>query len=133
MVDVTSVESIVFSRLLNKYGSQLSAKFPNINFTTSDREPVSPAFPTVYVHELSSSEVGATLDGIDISGINSNIQIEVVDNKTADNVRYVFKVLLKGMKELGYNIVSMPVSQNTQSIYKQIARFNRVYGNGDVI
>ena len=133
MVDVTSIESMVFSRLLNKYGEELATKYPDINFTTSDREPVSASFPTVYVHEISSVEVGATLDSIDISGVNSNIQIEVVDNKTADNVRYVFKVLLKGMKELGYNIVSMPVSQNTQAIYKQIARFNRVYGNGDTI
>lgn len=133
MVDVTSIESIVFSRLLNKYGAELATKYPNINFTTSDREPVSASFPTVYVHELSSQEVGSTLDGIDISGVNSNIQIEVTDNASPDNARYVFKVLLKGMKELGYNIISMPVSQNTQAIYKQIARFNRVYGNGDVI
>ena len=133
MVDVTSVENIVFSRLLNKYKPELVTKYPNINFTTSDREPVNPAFPTVYVHELSTPEVGATLDGVDISGVNSNIQIEIVDNVSSDNVRTVFKTILKGMKEMGYSIPSMPVSQNTQAIYKQIARFNRVIGNGDII
>ena len=133
MVDVTSIESIVFSRLLNKYGSELATKYPNINFTTSDREPVSASFPTVYVHELSTQEIGMTFDNLDISGVNSNIQIEVVDNVSPDNVRDVFKVILTGMKEMGYNIVSLPVSQNTQATYKQIARFNRVIGNGDTI
>lgn len=133
MVDVTSMESIVFSRLLNKYGSKLSKKYPNINFTTSDREPVNPSFPTVYVHELSSAEIGLTLDGFDISGINSNIQIEVIDNVNPENVRNVFKSILTGMKEMGYRIISMPVSQNTQAVYKQVARFSRVVGNGDTI
>lgn len=127
------IESKVFSRIKNKCPQALKTKYPNINFTTSDRVPTNPKFPTVYVHEISSSELADDLQGTSINALRSTIQIEVTDNESISNAREVMNYVVNTMKTMRYRVTLMPEFQNTSSVYRVIARFRRTIGSGESI
>lgn len=127
------IQSRVFSRLKNKYPTTLQTKYPNTLFTTSDRISDNPQFPTVYVHEMQSQELGRDFDGTTINAIRSNFQIEVTDCDNMSNATEVMNYVVSAMKSMRYEVTSMPEFQNTQSVYRKVARFRRVIGASDVL
>lgn len=133
MIDILNIESIVFSRLKSQNLYDLKQTFPNINFTTSDGKNTDPKFPTVYVHEVASKETGETIDGDNINGVISAIQIEVYDNESMHNAKIVMDKVLKSMKTMGFRANLMPEFQNSSSVFRRVARFTRVIGDGDII
>lgn len=132
-MNLLDIESRVVSRLKNKYPSALKTKYPNTNFTTSSRELDNPKFPSVYVHEMGSSEEGRDLEGLTINAILSTFQIEVTDNNDMTNATDVMNYVVQTMKTMRYEVVTMPEFSNNQSVYRKIARFRRVIGSGDVL
>lgn len=129
---LNDILDIVVSRIINKYPDTLKEKYPNTNFTTSDRVPQNPQFPTVYVHELASNELGQDLDGTTINAIRSTIRIEVTDNESMENVTEVMNNVLSTMKSMRY-IAVMPEFQNDNSVYRKVATFRRVVGMNDIL
>lgn len=132
-MNLLDIESRVVSRLKNKYPSALKTKYPNTNFTTSSGELDNPKFPSVYVHEMGSSEEGRDLEGLTINAILSTFQIEVTDNNDMTNATDVMNYVVQTMKTMRYEVVTMPEFSNNQSVYRKIARFRRVIGSGDVL
>lgn len=130
MIDVNQK---VFSRLKNKYPTTLKTKYPNTHFTTSDRVSDNPKFPTIYVHEMSSSELARDLDGTRINAIQSSFQIDVFDNESISNATEVMNYVVSTMKTMRYEVTSMPEFSNTQDVYRKVARFRRVIADGDVL
>lgn len=127
------IEMRVFSRIKNKYPDALKIKYPNTSFTTSDRVAKDPKFPTVYVHEMSGSELARDLDGTSINAIRSTIQIEVTDNESMARAREVMQNVVQTMKTMRYEVNTMPEFSNTPTVYRVVARFRRVIGSGDVL
>lgn len=111
----------------------MSQKFPNTFFTTSNRVSDDPKFPTIYVHEMSSQEMGRDLDGTTINAIRSNFQIDVTDNQSMANVSEVMNYVVSTMKTMRYEVVTLPEFSNTQDVYRKVARFRRVIGSSDVL
>lgn len=130
MIDI---ESTVFSRIKNKYPSELRTKYPDTFFTTSDRTPKDPKFPSIYVHDEGGIERGATLDGENINAVLSTIRIEVYDNVKQGNVTEVMDYVVGVMKTLRYEVIAMPNFQNQADIYRKVARFRRVIGDGETL
>lgn len=127
------IETRVFSRVKNKYPATLKTKYPNTSFTTSDRVATNPKFPTVYVHEMGSVELGRDLDGTTINAVRSTIQIEVTDNESMARAREVMHSVVEIMKTMRYEVTTIPEFNNTPEIYRVVARFRRVLGSGDVL
>lgn len=127
------IQTRVFSRIKNKYPKELKTKYPNTFFTTSDRVADNPLFPTVYVHEMQSVEMGRDLEGTTINAIRSTFQIEVTDNASMSNAKEVMENVVSTMKSMRYEVITMPTFQNTPSVYRIVARFRRVIGAYDVL
>lgn len=127
------IQNIVISRIKAKYTSALKTKYPNSNFTTSDRVAKDPKFPTIYVHETASSETAEDLDGTSINAVISTIQIEVTDNTSMSVCSDVMANIVGTMKSMRYSVMSMPEFRNNNEVYRKVARFRRVIGSGDIL
>lgn len=130
MIDI---QSTVVSRLKNKYPQTLKTKYPNTRFTTSDVIPQNPKFPTVYVHERGSMETGEDLDRTTINAVTASFQIDVEDNSSMENATEVMNYVLQTMKALRFGVVTMPEFKNTTDVYRKVAVFRRVIGDGDIL
>lgn len=136
----TEIDTTVLSRLRSRGYAELKKKYQNINFTDNDRAPTDPKFPTVYYINISSSERGQTLDGKSMNALLHSVQIEVSDNGTPvankpQNyaTKDVMSKICDYMKDMGYEIVNMPFFQNTDTVFRMVARFRRTIGANDVI
>jgi len=126
-----NIETRVYSRLANKFPSNLRDKYPNTNFTRDDRVLNNPKFPCVYVHELPSVEQGQDLQNNDICAVMASFQIEVYDDKSMDNAKKIMDYVVETMKSMRFSIISMPEFKNTDSTYRQVARFRRLVASLD--
>ena len=136
----TEIDTTVLSRLRSRGYADLRKNYPNINFTDDDRAPIDPKFPTVFYINISSAERGKTLDGKSMNALLHSVQIEVSDNGTPvankpQNyaTKEVMSKICDYMKDMGYEIVNMPFFQNTDTVFRMVARFRRVIGANDVI
>ena len=126
------IESSVVSRIRNKNYDTLRVTFPNINFTTTDRESTNPKFPTVYVHEQASKEVGCDLEGDNINAVETAIIVTVKDNVSMTNTTKVMNAVVNTMKEMRFRVTTMPEYNNSE-VYCKTARFSRVIGCDEVL
>lgn len=130
----TEIDTTVLSRLRSRGYADLRKNYPNINFTDDDRAPTTPKFPTVFYINISSAERGQTLDGKSINALLHSVQIEVSDNsQTNATVKAVMSKICDYMKDMRYEVVNMPFFQNTDTVFRMVARFRRTIGANDVI
>lgn len=128
-----SIETQVFSLIKAKFSAKIKAKYKDLNFTTSDRSSTKPKFPTVYVHFMESPEIGSTLEGTEIPGINATFQIDVTDNQSQARADEVAKEILRIMKSMRFKPVGMPFHDNSGDTYRTISRYRRATGDGDIL
>lgn len=128
-----SIETQVFSLIKSKFSTKIKAKYKDLNFTTSDRASTKPKFPTVYIHLLESPEIGSTLEGTEIPGINATFQIDVTDNQSQARADEVAKEILRIMKSMRFKPVGMPFHDNSGDTYRTVSRWRRVIGAGDIL
>lgn len=128
-----SIETQVFSLIKAKFSAKIKAKYPDIGFTTSDRSSTKPKFPTVYIHLLESPEIGSTLEGTEIPGINATFQIDVTDNQSQARADEVAKEILRIMKSMRFKPVGMPFHDNSGDTYRTVGRYRRSIGAGDIL
>ena len=130
----TEIDTTVLSRLRSRGYADLRKNYPNINFTDDDRAPIDPKFPTVFYINISSAERGQTLDGKSVNALLHSVQIEVSDNsQTNATVKAVMSKICDYMKDMRYEVVNMPFFQNTDTVFRMVARFRRTIGANDVI
>ena len=130
----TEIDTTVLSRLRSRGYADLRKNYPNINFTDDDRAPIDPKFPTVFYINISSAERGQTLDGKSMNALLHSVQIEVSDNsQTNATVKAVMSKICDYMKDMRYEVVNMPFFQNTDTVFRMVARFRRTIGANDVI
>ena len=130
----TEIDTTVLSRLRSRGYADLRKNYPNINFTDDDRAPIDPKFPTVFYINISSAERGQTLDGKTVNALLHSVQIEVSDNsQTNSTVKAVMSKICDYMKDMRYEVVNMPFFQNTDTVFRMVARFRRTIGANDVI
>lgn len=128
-----SLESQIFSRIKANFSGRIKKKYPDLNFTTSDKTPTKAKFPTVYVHFMESPEIEGTLEGTEICGINSAFQIDVSDNQNNSRTDEVAKEVLRIMKSMGFKPFTMPMHNNIGDVYITTSRYRRVIGDGDIL
>ena len=126
------IKSIVFTRIKTEGTAKLKATFPDIYFTTSNKVPTNPKFPTVYLKKLQGAEKGRTLDGKTLNGVLASFQIDVIDNKSDNNAENVADVIGDIMKSMRFEMVGDPFS-NSQSTgeYRFTARYQGVIADED--
>ena len=90
-------------------------------------------FPTIYVHELAGVEQGKDLDGQSINAVLETFQIDCITNTKQSDAKQIMRVVSDVMKELRFEIVSMPEFKSQDKVYRSTARFRRVIGRNDRI
>ena len=88
-------------------------------------------FPTIYVHELAGVEQGKDLDGQSINAVLETFQIDCITNTKQSDAKQIMRVVADVMKELRFEIVSMPEFKSQDKVYRSTARFRRVIGRND--
>ena len=127
------LESQVYTRIKTQFPSKLKEKYKDIKFTTENKVDALPRFPTVYIHELTGEEVGSDLQGDTINAVWSSFQIEVTTNTKQSETKEVMDEVVKIMKKMRFQVISMPEFQNTDSIYRRVARFRRMIADDDIL
>lgn len=125
------IPSKVFTHVQAKGREKLQKKYPNINFTTSDKASTKPKFPTVYIRELQETPTGYTLEDTKINGITSSFQIDVTTNTNQNDAANVADVIADIMIDMGYRILGTPVADNSVDTYRNISRYSRLIGYND--
>lgn len=128
-----SLESQIFSRIKANFSDRIKKKYPDLNFTTSDKDPTKAKFPTVYIHFMESPEIGSDLEGTSINGITVTFQIDVTDNQSQSRADEVAKEALRTMKTMRFKAVGMPFHDNSGDTYRTISRYRRPVGAGDIL
>ena len=89
--------------------------------------------PTIYVHELAGVEQGKDLEGQSINAVLETFQIDCITNTKQSDAKQIMRVVADVMKELRFEIVSMPEFKSQDKVYRSTARFRRVIGRNDRI
>lgn len=126
------IENLVFTNIKVNASKKLKDKFPNINFTTSNRTQGSPIYPTVYIHENEGQEKGQDLENKTINAVLSNIQVEVITDTSKDDAKKIASVCTDILKNMSFNITALPVFEEGSSYYRLIMRCSRTFGNADL-
>lgn len=129
----SDISSIVFTRIKTTVEKKLKEKYPDIYFTTSDKTQTNPKFPTVYIHELPGAEKAKDLEGTTINSVLATFQIDVADNQSQNRSKDVMNEIIKVMKNMSFSVSSMPEFNNTNSIYRNTARFRRTIDWNDIL
>ena len=128
-----SIESQIFSLIKAKFPDRVKKKYPDLNFTTSDKSSTKPKFPTVYTHLIEPTEAGETLEGSSLNAVNAAFQIDVSDNQSQARADEVAKEILKIMKSMRFSAKPLPFHNDAGDVYRTTARYRRIIGAGDII
>lgn len=127
------IESIVCDRIENEFDEEIKSAFPELNFTTVDSVDDDAKFPCVYIHLLSSPEMGADLQGDSINGMDARFEIKVTDNVYQQRAKIVQDEVLRIMKTMRFRCFVFPSFNNSSSTYCCVSRYRRIIGANDEI
>lgn len=128
---VTDLESTVVALVKAKSLPQLQKKYSKIRITDEGENSGSAVFPTVYIHLLSPTEQGQTLDGQTINALLATFQVDVTTNTSKSDCRKVMATVMNVFKEMRFQGKSLPETSINNKIYHSVARFSRVIGAND--
>ncbi len=126
MIDLNSLESIIFTQIKSRFPPKIKKKYPNLEFTTQEESKTPVQFPNVYVYLMPSTENGRTFEGGGMECGLFTFQIKVTDNQNQTRVKEVMSEIMRIMgDELSFATVSTPAYQNTKDTYWADTRFRR--------
>lgn len=131
MLDLNSLESIIFTQIKVRFSPKIKKKYSSLNFATEEESKTPVQFPNVYVYLMASPEIGTTLEGTSLAGGLFTFQIKVTDNQNQTRVKEVMGEIVRIMKSMRFQMTAMPVYENTKDAYWSVARFRRVICDGD--
>ena len=129
------ITPLIFSELKKRGTERMSGKteYANAFFTTSSRMQTQPKFPTIYLEKLHGGTQGDNLEKGVPNAIMSSYQILITDNVSQNRANDVADIVSDIMCELGYSVITDPTPLNNQDTYQNVARYQRVIGNEEVI
>lgn len=133
MLDLNSLESIIFTQIKARFSSKIKSKYKDLTFTTEEESKKDPSFPNVYVFLMESPEIGMTLEGTSFAGGLFTFQIKVTDNQNQTRVKEVMGEIVRIMKSMRFQMPAIPIYENTKDTYWSAARFRRTICDGDFL
>lgn len=130
---ISDIESMIFTRIKKNIGEHLKNKYPNIFFTSSDKNEFEPKFPTVLIRDIGGIEKGIDLENNNINAYQCTIQVDVIDNVSQSRAKEVMRYVVDEMKKLRFSVAISPHSDNKADAYRSVARFKREVGWNDIL
>lgn len=88
-------------------------------------------FPTIYVHEMSGTEKGQTIDGQAINAVTATYQVDVIVNTQQSDAKKILAIVANVFKRMRFEVISMPELDSEEKIYRSTARFRRLIAAND--
>lgn len=88
-------------------------------------------FPTIYVHEMSGTEKGRTIDGQAINAVTATYQVDVIVNTQQSDAKKILAIVVNVFKRMRFEVISMPEFDSEEKIYRSAARFRRLIAAND--
>lgn len=88
-------------------------------------------FPTIYVHEMSGTEKGQTIDGQAINAVTATYQVDVIVNTQQSDAKKILAIVASVFKRMRFEAISMPEFDSEEKIYRSTARFRRLIAAND--
>lgn len=126
------IESKIVTILKTRLKKRFEEKYPWITFTTQDVMELPTRFPVIYVHELSGMERGNDLEGDNVGAVMETIQIDIYA-PTKGECKEVMNATVLEMKNLRFDIISLPIYLSGQNVSQGITRCRRMIGSEDEI
>ncbi len=133
MLNLNSLESIIFTQIKARFSPKIKSKYKDLKFTTEEESKTNPKFPNVYVFLEQSPEIGMTLEGTSFVGGLFTFTIKVTDNQNQTRVKEVMGEIVRVMKSMRFQMPFLPIYQNTKDEYWSNARFRRTICDGDFL
>ena len=130
---ISDIETIMLTKVKNYVTRKVKIKYPNLFFTTSDRNQSNPKFPTVMIRDLGSAERGNDLENIHINAYQCTIQVDVIDNESQNRAKEVMQHIIDEMKKNSFSIITAPMQDNNYDTYRVVSRFRREIGWNDTL
>lgn len=129
------VPSMIFTRIKNEFSAKTKEKYKmtDKNFSAVGSSDTPAVFPFVYVKMLTPLETGRDLEGISINAGIYTFQIDVTDNKSQSNARAAMTEVLRVMKKMAFQVIQMPVYEDTKDVHRCTARFRRTISENDIL
>lgn len=120
--------SKVFTKIKREFSQKTKDNYnmTDLNFSTVGSNDTPAVFPFVFVQLLPATEIGRDLEGTSINGGLFTFQVDVTDNESQGNARKVMTEVVRIMKKMGFEIISMPNFESTRDkTHRMTARFRR--------
>lgn len=132
------IQSSVFTRIKNEVPKSIKVgtstiKLSSKNFSTVGSSDTPAVFPFVFVQELPAVERGQTIDGQSINGGLFTFQIDVTDNVSQERARAVMTEVLRVVKEMRFEVISMPSFEFSNGTHRMTMRCRRMIGALDTL
>lgn len=125
------IPSKVFTHVQAEGREKLQKKYPNINFTTSDKVSTKAKFPTVYIQKLQGKPVGRTLEDTKVNGITATFQIDVTTNTNQTDADNVADAIADIMISINFDMIGEPFPDDSTDVYRNVSRWQRTIGYND--
>lgn len=119
--------TIVKSSLID---NGIMERYPTLRFVSPGKQYIPSDFPTVWIREIQSIEVGKDLDGTSINAVSENIQVDVISRERQISRNIMNEVVVE-FKKLRFNMSFLPISTEDDLKSYCFARFNRTIGMSD--
>lgn len=119
--------TIVKSSLID---NGIMERYPTLRFVSPGKQYIPSDFPTVWIREIQSIEVGKDLDGTSINAVSENIQVDVISRERQISRNIMNEVVVE-FKKLRFNMSALPISTEDDLKSYCFARFNRTIGMSD--
>lgn len=130
---VLDLDSKITSLLRARAKSKLK-KYGDVKFTTSDKPVGSKVtLPCVYVQTLSSPEMNKSLNSKNISSVRYSIQIDIYTDTSEMDAKAISGVVMDLLSEMHFDVSQIPISSNSDTIYRKTMRASRIIGNLDIL
>lgn len=122
------ISSLVYTRLVS---DETLKKYLKGSGTTRNDTP--PAFPYLYLKVLGQPTSNTDLQNHQCA-IQASFEITIYDSTSSTKARQLIFQAAEIMQQMGFTMNYGPVEvdrSTTTEAYRWIARFNRIYGDGD--
>jgi hypothetical protein len=130
-------ETKIISKLNSFAIPTLKQNFTNMKFqkgitiTNLKSRLTGTIFPTIYVHEMSGTEKGQTIDGQAINAVTATYQVDVIVNTQQSDAKKILAIVASVFKRMRFEVISMPEFDSEEKIYRSTARFRRLIAAND--
>jgi len=129
------LEDVIVGVVKDESSSYLSQFTDDIDamFVTQESNPIPSSFPCVQFQQLAGVDRTNTLDRSETVAIMYSMQVRVYSETSEIIARSITEEICDQMKKLQFNMVSTPVSSQSDNLFVYTVRFRRMIAAGDDI